>query len=201
MFVPVIQHIIPVMKQFLRYFLQGLILFIPLIITGVILLKMFDFFAGLFSFIGFSEYPILNTLLGFIGTLGFIALLGLLASSYIFKQVFSFFEDKLEHAPFIRHIYSPVKDFTNAFVGNKKRFNKPVLVLTNPAANIHEIGFITKEDLKDFNIRDKVAVYLPLSYSLSGKLIIVPKDNISPLDAEAADAMKFVVSGGVTDVD
>lgn len=189
------------MKQFLRYFLQGLILFIPLIITGIVLLKLFEFFAGMFSFIGFSEYPVFNTLLGLLGTLGFISMLGLLASSYIFKQVFSFFEDKLEHAPFIRHIYSPVKDFTNAFVGNKKRFNKPVLVLTNPLADIHEIGFITQEDLKDFGIHDKVAVYLPLSYSLSGKLIIVPRENIKPLNAEAADAMKFVVSGGVTDVD
>ena len=135
------------------------------------------------------------------GTLGFVLILGLLASSYIFKQVFSFFEDKLEHAPFIRHIYSPVKDFTNAFVGNKKKFNKPVLVLTNPAANIYEIGFITQEDLKDFNIHDKVAVYLPLSYSLSGKLIIVSPDNVKPLEGNSSDAMKFVVSGGVTDVD
>jgi uncharacterized membrane protein len=136
-----------------------------------------------------------------VGTLIFVSLLGVLASSFLFKRIFSFFEDKLEHAPFIRHIYSPIKDFTNAFVGNKKRFNKPVLVLTNPPANIYEIGFLTQEDLTDFGIRDKVAVYLPLSYSLSGKLIIVPRENIQPLEADAGNAMKFVVSGGVTDVD
>jgi uncharacterized membrane protein len=189
------------MKRFLSYFLQGLILFIPLIITGVILVKLFDFFAGAFSAFGFSQYTLLNTLLGLVLTFGFITVLGILASFYFTKSVFSYFEDKLEHAPFIRHIYSPIKDFTNAFVGNKKRFNKPVLVLTNPDANIHEIGFITQEDLKDLKIQDKVAVYMPLSYSLSGRLIIVPKDNIKPLDMNAAEAMKFVVSGGVTDVD
>ncbi len=189
------------MKQFLRYFLQGLILFIPLIITVFILVKLFDFFAGLFSFVGFSENTILNTVLGLLLTLGTIALMGLLASSYVFKQVFSFFEDKLEHAPFIRHIYSPVKDFTNAFVGNKKKFSRPVLVTTNVSAGIEEIGFITQEDLSDFKIKNKVAVYLPYSYSLSGKLLIVPVENIKPLDANAADAMKFVVSGGVTDTD
>ena len=189
------------MKRYLNYFLQGLLVFVPLIITGFILVKLFDIFSGIFSFIGFSNYPLLNTILGLLGTFGFIFLLGILASSYIFKEVFSYFEDKLEHAPFIRHIYSPVKDFTNAFVGNKKKFNKPVLVLTNPDADIYEIGFITHEDLSDFKILDKVAVYLPLSYSLSGKLIIVPPKNISPLDANAAEAMKFVVSGGVTDVD
>lgn len=189
------------MKRFLNFFIQGLLLFIPLIITGFILVRLFDFFSGLFSFIGFSNYPALNAVLGLFGTLGFVLFLGILASSYIFKRLFSFLEDKLEHVPFIRHIYSPVKDFTNAFVGNKKRFNKPVLVLTNPSANIQEIGFITQENLKDFNIQDKVAVYLPFSYSLSGKLIIVPIEQVKPLEADAADAMKFVVSGGVTDVD
>ena len=201
MFIPLIFNTFEFMKRFLNYFLQGLILFIPLIITGMILVKLFDIFSGLFSFIGFSNYPVLNAVLGLAGTLGFVLVLGILASSYIFKSAFSFFEDKLEHAPFIRHIYSPVKDFTNAFMGNKRKFNKPVLVLTNPAADIHEIGFITQEDLKDYNIHDKVAVYLPFSYSLSGKLIIVSPKNIKPLEADAANAMKFVVSGGVTDVD
>ena len=66
---------------------------------------------------------------------------------------------------------------------------------------MEEIGFITQEDLKDFNIKDKVAVYLPMSYSLSGRLIIVPIKNIKPLQADASDTMKFVVSGGVTDID
>jgi uncharacterized membrane protein len=189
------------MKKFLGYFLQGLILFIPLVITAFILFKLFDLFSGPFSIIGVSDFPLINTLLGLAASVLFIWLLGLLASSYIFKQIFDFFEDKLEHAPFVRHIYSPVKDFTNAFVGNKKKFSKPVLVLTNASANIEEIGFITQEDLSDFNIKGKVAVYLPLSYSLSGRLLIVPVENVKPLDAHGSDAMKFVVSGGVADKD
>lgn len=190
------------MRKFLTFFLQGLILFVPLIITFFIFFKLFDFFSQLFSFIGFTENAFfLNTLLGLAGTVGVIALLGVLASSYVFKSMFSYFEDKLEHAPFIRHIYSPVKDFTNAFVGNKRRFNQPVLVLTNVVANIEEIGFITQEDLTDFNIVDKVAVYLPYSYSLSGRLVIVPRANVRRLDSNGADAMKFVLSGGVTDKD
>jgi uncharacterized membrane protein len=86
-------------------------------------------------------------------------------------------------------------------MGNKKRFNKPVLVLTNPQANIEELGFLTNEDLKDLHIKEKVAVYLPYSYSLSGRLIFVPREQIKKIDADAAEAMKFVVSGGVTDVD
>lgn len=189
------------MKRFLSYFLQGLILFIPLIITLIVLLKLFNLFSDLFSFIGLSDSILVNTIFGFILTLGFITVLGVLASSYVFKSFFGFIEDKLEHAPFIRHIYSPIKDFTNAFVGNKKKFDKAVLVCTNPAANIEEIGFITQEDLSELNIKNKVAVYLPLSYSLSGKLIIVPREQVKPINAESSDVMKFVVSGGVSDVD
>lgn len=189
------------MKRFLRYFLQGLILFIPLVVTAFILFKLFDLFTGPFSILGFSKYPLVNMIIGLALTIAFVCTLGLLASSYIFKELFAYFEDKLEHAPFIRHIYSPVKDFTNAFMGNKKKFSKPVLVLTNASANIEEIGFITQEDLSDFKIKNKVAVYLPLSYSLSGRLLIVPVENVKPLDALGSDAMKFVVSGGVADKD
>lgn len=189
------------MKSFLKYFIQGLILFIPFVITMAVLVKLFDFFAGAFAFFGFSSNTLLNTVLGLVLTFGFVTALGVLASSFVFQQFFSFVEDKLEHAPFIRHIYSPIKDFTNAFMGNKKRFNKPVLVLTNPDANIEEIGFITNHDLATINVKDKVAVYMPLSYSLSGKLIIVPVQNVKPVNADAAEVMKFTVSGGVSDVD
>lgn len=189
------------MKRFLTYFLQGLILFIPFAITVAIFFQLFDFFSGLFSGFGITEYPVLNTLLGMFFTIAFITGMGILASTFIFKSFFSYIEDKLEHAPFIRHIYSPLKDFTNAFMGNKKKFNKPVLVLTNPQANIEEIGFVTHEDLKDLKIENKVAVYLPYSYSLSGRLIIVSPSQIKPIDADAGETMKFIVSGGVTDVD
>lgn len=189
------------MSRVLAYFLQGLILFIPLVITVTIIIKLFDFFESVFSQIGLTPYSFVNTILGLAMTFAFILVLGVLASSFVFKKIFSFFEDKLEHAPFIRHIYSPLKDFTNSFLGNKKSFTKPVLVLTNPIANIEEIGFITHEDLKDLGIKDKVAVYLPYSYSFSGKLIIVLPSQIKPLAADGAEAMKFIVSGGVTDVE
>lgn len=190
-----------IMKRLLNYFLQGLILFIPFAITVGIIFKLFDFFSGIFSVIGITDYSAVNTILGFVFTLAFIMGMGILASTFIFKSFFTFVEDKLEHAPFIRHIYSPLKDFTNAFMGNKKKFDKPVLVLTNPQANIEEMGFVTHEDLKDLNIKDKVAVYLPYSYSLSGRLVIIPPSQIKPIDADAAETMKFIVSGGVTDVD
>ena len=85
---------------------------------------------------------------------------------------------------------------------SKKKFNKPVLVTINKENNIQQLGFITHENLIELNLpKDAVAVYVPLSYSLSGNLLIVPSDNITPVDASSAEIMKFVVSGGVTDID
>lgn len=189
------------MSNILKYFLQGLVLSIPFGITLIVFVKLFQFFESLFSFVGLTGYPIVDTLISIISVIVIITIIGLLASSFIFKKLFAYFEEKLEHAPFIRHVYSPIKDFMNAFAGNKKRFTKPVLVLTNPQANIEEVGFITQDDLSDWGIKGKVAVYLPYSYSFSGRLVIVPKEQIKPIDTDGSDAMKFIVSGGVTDVE
>lgn len=189
------------MGNILKYFIQGLVLFIPIGITVILFVKLFQFFEGIFSFVGLTGSLFLDTIISFISLLIFITIIGLLASTFIFKKLFNFLEEKIEHAPIIRHIYSPVKDFMNAFMGNKKRFTKPVLVLTNPQANIQEVGFITQDDLSEWGIKDKYAVYLPYSYSFSGRLVIVPKDQITALNTEGSDAMKFIISGGVTDVD
>lgn len=189
------------MNNILKYFLQGLIVVIPTTLTVLIIVKVFQFFESIFSFIGLTGYPALDTLIAFSFLVIFITIIGLLASSFIFKKLFYFFEEKLEHAPLIRHLYSPIKDFMNAFMGNKKKFKKPVLVLTNPIANIHEIGFITQDDLKEWDLMDEMAVYIPMSYSFSGRLLIVPKQQVKLLNIEGADAMKFIVSGGVTDVE
>lgn len=189
------------MNKLLKYFLQGLLLFIPIGITLLLFLKLFQFFQGIFSFVGLTGNSILDTILSILILLVFITLIGILASSFVIKSMFNLLEEKLEHVPFVKHIYSPIKDFMEAFMGNKKKFTKPVLILTNPQANIQEIGFITQEDLTDWDIKDKMAVYIPMSYSFSGRLIIVPKSQISRLNVDGSDAMKFIVSGGVTDVE
>lgn len=189
------------MSNILKYFLQGLVLFIPVGLTAIVFVKLFQFFEGIFSFVGLTGSAFLDTIISFLSLLILITIIGLLASSFIFKKLFAFLEEKIEHAPIVRHIYSPIKDFMNAFMGNKKRFTKPVLVLTNPQANIQEIGFITQDDLSEWGIKDKYAVYLPYSYSFSGRLVIVSKEQITALNAEGSEAMKFIISGGVTDVD
>jgi uncharacterized membrane protein len=89
-----------------------------------------------------------------------------------------------------------------AFVGEKKRFNQPVLVTVNKDANVQRIGFITQNDLTQLGLSgNKMAVYLPFSYGFNGQLVIVPAENVEKIDASGTEMMKFVISGGVTDVD
>ncbi|HZG00693.1 MAG TPA: DUF502 domain-containing protein, partial [Chitinophagales bacterium] len=99
-------------------------------------------------------------------------------------------------------IYSSIKDLLGGLVGSKKAFSQPVMVLVNKESRLHKIGFLTKADLTDAGIDGLVAVYFPHSYNFSGELFLVPQENVTPLKTFApANAMKFIVSGGVTAID
>jgi uncharacterized membrane protein len=111
-------------------------------------------------------------------------------------------ENLLEHTPLVKDIYGSFKDFISAFISNKKKFNKPVMVEMGKGTGIHRFGFITDDDLSEFQIQDKVAVYIPLSYTFTGQLFIVNKDQVTFLPPSmSADMMKYVLSGGVTEME
>jgi len=99
--------------------------------------------------------------------------------------------------PLFNFVYSSVKDLTEAFVGEEKKFNEPVLV-TMDEFGLKRIGFVTHKDLTVLGLPDDVAVYFPFSYSFTGQLVIVPGIRVKPIDKSAGEMMKFVVSGGVS---
>jgi uncharacterized membrane protein len=140
--------------------------------------------------------------LGIVVLLILITLIGALGSTILFKPLISFFDQLFVKAPLIKIIYTSVKDLVSAFVGQKRRFNEPVLVKIGKGYELEKIGFITNKDLKFLGVGDqKVAVYLPHSYAWSGNLFIVPVENIKPIDASATEVMKFIISAGVTNLD
>ena len=190
------------MKNILRYFAQGIIVLVPVTITLLVLFKIFNWFRGLFSGIQTIVHPYVDPFIYLVLVLAFILLVGMFASN-VFARFFIDEAGKiLERIPIIKTIFTPLKDFTSAFFGSNKRFNNPVLVTTNKENGIREIGFITDENLSPLGIeKESVAVYFPMSYAISGRLLIVPRENIQPLNIPASDAMKFVVSGGVSDID
>ncbi|MCK6650617.1 MAG: DUF502 domain-containing protein [Bacteroidia bacterium] len=190
------------MTKIVRYFIQGLIITVPVGITAIVVYKVFDWVRSLFSMFGTIVSPVIDPIIILATALILIFLMGLLGSSIVLRPLFSLLDNTLEQTPVVKTVYSSIKDFMSAFVGSKKRFNKPVLVTINKENNIQQLGFITKEDLSELNLsKNCVAVYMPLSYSISGNLLIVPTDHITIVDASSAEVMKFIVSGGVTDID
>ena len=127
-----------------------------------------------------------------------IILLGFLFSTIVPQSFFKFTESIMRRIPLVSLIYYSIKDLILAFVGDKKKFNQPVMVTMYKDTDIKKIGFITQTDLSHLKIYDHVAVYMPLSYSLSGELFIVPAKDIIPLEATSTDVMKMLVSGGVS---
>jgi uncharacterized membrane protein len=128
-----------------------------------------------------------------------IALLGWLGKIFITEPFKKQFLKLLDKAPLVKVIYNSIQDLLKAFVGNEKKFDKPVLVKINHISNLEKIGFITQEDLEELGIsNEKVIVYFPHSYAFSGEMFIVPSEHIRPIDKKSADVMKFIVSAGVS---
>jgi uncharacterized membrane protein len=144
---------------------------------------------------------VVGTGLGLVVLILVITLLGIITSSVIAQQVQLLIGKALDRVPLIKTIYSAIKDLLSAFVGKEKRFEQPVLVKLGHNLDIERVGFLTKNSLTEIGLADdKVAVYLPHAYAWSGNLVIVPRILVTPLNIKPAEAMKFIISGGVTHI-
>lgn len=189
----------------LQYFLQGLLVIAPIAITIYTvywIVSSIDSQIPLFTATSpEGKVYVRNYGLGFLIVIAAIWLVGYLSSFFIKNKIFNLFDSLLTRTPGIRFIYSTVKDFFEAFAGEKKKFNKPALANIDDN-DVWRVGFITQEDAVDFGFADYVAVYIPMSYSIAGNVYILPKSRIRLIeDVNATDAMKFAISGGVTKVE
>jgi uncharacterized membrane protein len=178
------------MSRLLNYFFKGVVLLAPLAFTVYVCVRVFA------TIDGWLGIPIPGV--GFVVTVVLITLFGFLASSFLTRRMLSMVEGVLERLPFVRLLYSSTKDLLNAFVGEKRRFDKPVLVAPFASGEARALGFVTQDTLATMGMREHVAVYLPQSYNFAGSLLIFPTSAVTALDAESADVMAFIVSGGVT---
>lgn len=184
------------------YFLQGLLLLAPIFVTIYAVFYIFNLLDStiekVFRFLFHFYFPGI----GIIAMFFIIAFIGFIGSLVIFQPMLHVFDALMERVPVVKDIYSSMKDFFGAFISKKKKFDKPVMFEVGKDSGVFRLGFITQEDLSEMNILDKVAVYAPWSYNLSGTLFIVNKSQIQILhDVKAGDMMKFVMSGGVTEIE
>lgn len=178
------------MGRLLGYFARGLVLIAPLAVTVWVCWVVFT------RVDGWLGLPIPGA--GFVATLLIITLVGFLGSSLLTRSAVAVLEGLLQRLPFVRLLYGSTKDLLNAFVGEKRRFDKPVLMTFAPESPLRMVGFVTQESLDHLGLTAYVSVYCPHSYNFSGQLYLVPAAQVSPLDVASADAMAFVVSGGVS---
>jgi uncharacterized membrane protein len=199
-------------RNLFRLFLQGLLILAPISITIWILVTAFYWIDGILPNLVYTLFPKLIGTdiagaprripgLGFVVFIGIALLVGYISPSWIVSRVVEFAESLLERTPGIKLIYSTIKDFFEAFAGNKRKFTKAVLVSV-AAPDVWQVGFITQEELQQFELQEYVAVYVPQSYAFAGHLFFVKRDRVRVLtDISSADAMKFAISGGVAEVD
>jgi uncharacterized membrane protein len=189
------------MKRIIGYFLQGLLYTAPVFITGYILYFVFNTIDGWLAvqikkMLGFS-IPGLGILIIFI----FLTLLGLVGQAALLKPAWKIANQFIKRIPVLSLLYSSLNDLFSAFVGKEKKFNIPVKVLFNSENKLWKMGFLTKESMEEINEPGLSAVYFPHSYNFSGELYLIPNDRIFTVDLSPAEAMKFIVSGGVTSIE
>ena len=178
-------------KKITNYFFQGLIFLAPIAITAYV------FYVAFLKIDRWLGLPVPGA--GFVITLAGVTLIGFLASNFLTRRLLQLVERIMTRLPFVKLLHSALKDVLTAFVGNQKRFDKPVLVELFPGAGVKAFGFITRESMDRFALEDQVAVYFPQSFNFAGNLLIYPRRQVLPLQTESAKLMAFIVSGGVTE--
>ncbi|MGB5546412.1 MAG: DUF502 domain-containing protein [Polyangiales bacterium] len=179
------------MRTLTRSFAQGLLVLAPLAITVWVVVFTITTLDRWLD----TSIPGLGIVIAAAG----ITVIGYLAGNVVGNKLFSWLESGMRRVPLIRILYNSLRDLFGAFVGSKRKFDKPVAVEINPHG-LKVLGFLTSEHFDDPHLAGHVSVYLPESYNFAGNLIVVPADRVHPLDADGAEFMAFIVSGGVTDM-
>ncbi|CAN5271096.1 hypothetical protein BH09BAC1_BH09BAC1_20200 [soil metagenome] len=187
----------PIFRRLFGYLLKGLLVVAPAALTAYIIWGLFAFIDDSVNDAIEGVFDIRIRGLGFLLGTVLIILIGMLSGS-LFKQLFLWIEEGISHIPVVKIVYSSIKDFFSAFVSEDRKFNKPALIKMGGNENLQRLGFITETDLSHLGIDGMVAVYIPHSYNFSGNLFIVKMEDVTPIEANTADIMKFIVSGGVT---
>lgn len=195
-----------IFRKLLDYMIKGVLVVVPLgaaiflIIWIVTTVDTALNLSDLFWVDPKTGQPVYIPGLGILSVLVIILLAGIIVTNFITQPIYNWFMRWLKRLPLFNFLYSSIKDLTEAFVGDEKKFNEPVLVEVNEFG-LKKVGFLTQKDLSRLGLEGQVAVYFPYSYSFAGQLVIVESSKVKPLPMTGSEAMKFVVSGGVTAID
>ena len=191
------------MKSFNKIFLRGLVTVLPIALTFYILYHVVHILDNVLGsllkiFIEDRTYiPGLGLLLAFV----LIFLFGLLLNNLIVSNFLKLFENRFKEVPFIKAIYSPLRDLMNLFSKKEHGSLQSVVLVKMGDSEACALGVVTRESFEDLPFdglaKDKVAVYFPLSYGLGGFTFLIPKDKIQKIDLPIEKAMSLAITGWV----
>lgn len=137
--------------------------------------------------------------LGMLAGIAVIFIVGLMMNAYLVRKLFGLGEQVLYHLPLIKSVYRAFRDFFDFFSPNKEGLGQVVAVTLN---GMELVGFVTQEDPQrlppSFRDRGCVLVYLPMSYMVGGYTLLVQKNDLRPLQMTRDEAMRFVLTAGIT---
>ncbi|HEY9562115.1 MAG TPA: DUF502 domain-containing protein [Anseongella sp.] len=179
-----------VVNTIMGFFFKGLLVVVPIWVSGYVIYWIITTLNNAFSFVVGPGYGLLIVLAA-------ITLIGMLVNYMVTDPISRFFNSFLDRMPVIKMMYTTIRDFLEAFVGEQKKFTEPVFVEMSETG-IKKVGFITQKDLTALGLPGYVGVYFPHSYNFSGNYFLVPAEKVTPMHSNAGEIMKYVVSGGVS---
>lgn len=190
------------MKKIKVIFLSGLVSFLPLALTIYIVYAGVSIVENLLGQFLRQLLPE-NTYIpgyGFLATIILIFILGLLLNNLVTATLIQRIQEKLTEIPFVKVVYSPLRDLMNLFSKgqNQNSLKKVVMVAITP--HISVLGLVTREDFTDLNLNfdittEKMAVYIPMSYGLGGYTLLMDKKLLQPMDLPVEKAMSLALTG------
>jgi len=187
-----------------RPFLSGLAVVLPIVVTIAVLLWLVATAESLLGMVIRWVLPEGTTVprgFGLVAALGLIFAIGVLMEAVYFRRLVRWIEEGLDRIPLVKTVYGAVRDLMSLFSkAGSRKFSKVVLVKL-PGTEASLIGFVTIEDFAGLPVAPgagQVAVYMPMSYTIGGYTVFVPRDWLTPLDMSLEDAMRFVVTAGMS---
>lgn len=194
-----------IFQRLLYYLIKGTLVMVP--VAGAIFLIVW-IVASLDNALNITQHfledeeghPLYIPGIGILTVIVLLIVVGLIFTTLVTEPIKHWLNRTVNRIPLFNTLYSSIKDFTEAFVGDAKKFNEPVLVEVNETG-LKKIGFLTQKDLGKLGLPAEVIVYFPYSYSFAGQVVVVHSSRVTKLNMSATDAMKLVVSGGVSGIE
>lgn len=202
-----LEHVGKTVGALLRnYLITGILVSLPLVVTVWVLLALFRTVDGslgavLAWIIGlFTGEALRIPGAGFVLTAVVLVLIGMVATNVFGRRLVTFAESILLKFPLVRPVYLGVKQIIDAFSVQKGSFREVVLV-EYPRRGMYALGFVTNDSGHELEARiGKPAkmIFVPtVPNPTSGFVLVVPADELTPLDMSTEEAFKLLLSGGL----